>query len=142
MSLFTSSLGLRSMTFSHTSQSECIVFMSSLELRLRTFFTPLSQNATFYIKPGALEHDFFTHLSVRMPRFTSSLELQSMIFHAHLSQNAIVCIKPRAPKHDLFTTLSVRRQFFTSSLALRSMMFSHPSQSECNFLHQAPSSEA
>jgi hypothetical protein len=59
-----------------------------------------------------------------------------------LNQNATFYMKPRAPKYDFFTPLSIRMPLFTSSFELRSTTFSHPSQSEYNFVHQASNSGA
>ena len=68
MLLCTSSLELRSMIFSHPSQSESNVAPQALSSEARLLHTPLSQNATLYLKPRAPEHDFFTPLSVRIER--------------------------------------------------------------------------
>ncbi len=117
---FTPSPELRSITFTPLSV-RMLRFTSSLELRSRTFHTPLGQNATFHLKPWPEKHYFFTSLSVRkLPLY----------------------LKPRAPKHDFFTPLSVRMLLFTPSPEPRSITFSQPSQSECYFLHQASTSEA
>ena len=123
------------------SQSECSFLHLASSSEAGRLHTPPSQNATCYIKHLAPRHDFFTPLSIIIQLLHQASSSEARLFHTPLNQNASFYIKPRAPKHDFFIPLSVRMPLFTSSLELRSLTFSHPSRSECNFLHQASSFE-
>ena len=107
------------MTFLHPSQSECN-FLHQASSCKAWLFTPSQSECHFLHQASSSE---------------------AWRFHIPLKQNVTFCIKPQAPKHGIHIPLNQNATFCIKPRAPKHI-FSTPSQSECNVLHQASSSEA